>query len=69
MNEDMNTFTAGVVLENVECVWEETVGLLAIGEVGIDDGSGTAVGADGVEGGSWSLGVAEDEEDMGTSLG
>ena len=65
----MNTFTAGVALDNVECVWKEIVGLLAIGEVGIHDRSGTAVGADGFEGSGWSLGVAEDEDDMGTSLG
>jgi hypothetical protein len=69
MNEDMNAFAAGVVLEDGECVWEEAVGLLAVGEVGVDDGSGTTAGADGVDGGRLGLGVAEDEEEMCTGLG
>lgn len=68
MNEDMNAFAAGVVLEDGECVGEEAVGLLAVGEVCVDDGCGPATGADSVKGGRWGLGVAENEEEMGPRL-
>jgi len=70
MNEDMNPLAAGVAFENGECIREEVVGLLAVGEVGVDDRDGPAAGADGVSSGRWGLGVgvAENENEVCTSL-
>ena len=68
MDENVDAFAAGVLLEDGECGREDAVDLCAVGELGVDDRRGAARGADGVEGGGGRVRVAQDEDEVGAGL-